>query len=279
MRRCGSARQASSCSRSSTTASSWWWTWRRRRRVACPGCGAGDAQGPPVGNPARRPERRPGGAPALAQADLVVSRRRLRRAHLDRAGEPGRAPPDAHRTSRRVGDRPPGHPRGRPPRSPRASPCRGLRCGPPSSASAVGDRRRRAGEAAERRGFDETVMQPARRRRRHGFVSAVVDVAIGHLLDVFEGRHAGQLRARIADLPPSWLAPGAGRVGRPAAARGLPRCGGASPPDHQAAQPARPCGRGSPIRRGAGATRVPGIARGLHRGAPARNAATMELPR
>ncbi len=37
-------------------------------------------------------------------------------------------------------------------------------------------------------GFDETVMQPAQRRRRRRFVTAVVDVGTGQLLDVFEWR-------------------------------------------------------------------------------------------
>lgn len=55
-------------------------------------------------------------------------------------------------------------------------------------------------------GFDETVMQPAHRRRRRRFVTAVVDVATGQLIDIFEGRDARQLRAWMADLPPSWLA-------------------------------------------------------------------------
>jgi hypothetical protein len=55
-------------------------------------------------------------------------------------------------------------------------------------------------------GFDETVMQPAHRRRRRRFVTAVVDVATGQLLDVFEGRDARQLRAWMATLAPSWLA-------------------------------------------------------------------------
>jgi transposase len=53
-------------------------------------------------------------------------------------------------------------------------------------------------------GFDETVMSPAHRRRR--FVTAVVDVATGQLLDVFEGRDAGHLRAWMSELPLSWLA-------------------------------------------------------------------------
>ncbi len=55
-------------------------------------------------------------------------------------------------------------------------------------------------------GFDETVMQPARRRRRRRFVTAVVAVAAGQLLDVFEGRDARQLRAWMAGLARSWLA-------------------------------------------------------------------------
>ncbi|MBW3628409.1 MAG: transposase, partial [Gemmatimonadetes bacterium] len=54
-------------------------------------------------------------------------------------------------------------------------------------------------------GFDETVMQPAHRRRRRRFVTAVVDVATGQLLDVFEGRDARHLRAWMAGLAPSWL--------------------------------------------------------------------------
>lgn len=55
-------------------------------------------------------------------------------------------------------------------------------------------------------GFDETVMQPAHRRRRRRFVTAVVDVATGQILDVFEGREAKDLRAWMAAMPPSWLA-------------------------------------------------------------------------
>ncbi len=54
-------------------------------------------------------------------------------------------------------------------------------------------------------GFDETVMQPAHRRRRRRFVTAVVDVATGQILDVFEGRDAKHLRAWMAGMPLSWL--------------------------------------------------------------------------
>jgi transposase len=60
--------------------------------------------------------------------------------------------------------------------------------------------------ATEMVGFDETVMQPAHRRRRRRFVTAVVDVASGQVLDVFEGRDATDLRAWMADMPASWLA-------------------------------------------------------------------------
>jgi transposase len=55
-------------------------------------------------------------------------------------------------------------------------------------------------------GFDETVMQPARRRRRRRFVTAVVDVGTGQILDVFEGRDATDLRSWMAAMPAAWLA-------------------------------------------------------------------------
>jgi transposase len=54
-------------------------------------------------------------------------------------------------------------------------------------------------------GFDETVMQPAKRRRRRRFVTAVVDVSSGQILDVFEGRNAADLRGWMAVMPVSWL--------------------------------------------------------------------------
>lgn len=54
--------------------------------------------------------------------------------------------------------------------------------------------------------FDETVMQPAHRRRRRRFVTAVVDVATGQILDVFEGRDAADLRRSVATMPSRWLA-------------------------------------------------------------------------
>ncbi len=46
-------------------------------------------------------------------------------------------------------------------------------------------------------------MQPAHRRRRRRFVSAVVDVANGQILNVFEGRDAAHLRAWMATLDTS----------------------------------------------------------------------------
>jgi transposase len=54
-------------------------------------------------------------------------------------------------------------------------------------------------------GFDETVMQPAKRRRRRRFMTAVVDVSTGQILDVFEGRNAADLRGWMAVMPVSWL--------------------------------------------------------------------------
>lgn len=53
-------------------------------------------------------------------------------------------------------------------------------------------------------GFDETVMQPAHRRRRRRFVTAVVDVATGQTIDVFEGRDATDLRGWLSQMPPEW---------------------------------------------------------------------------
>lgn len=53
-------------------------------------------------------------------------------------------------------------------------------------------------------GFDETVMQPAARRRRRRFVTAVVDVTTGQILDVFEGRDASDLRRWLVSMPLSW---------------------------------------------------------------------------
>lgn len=55
-------------------------------------------------------------------------------------------------------------------------------------------------------GFDETVMSPAKRTRRRRFVTAVVDVTTGQILDVFDGRDAADLRAWMARMPPAWLA-------------------------------------------------------------------------
>src|SRR3546814_5901429 len=54
-------------------------------------------------------------------------------------------------------------------------------------------------------GFDETVMQPASRRRRRRFVTAVVDVTSGQILDVFEGHDAKHLRDWMAEMPAEWL--------------------------------------------------------------------------
>lgn len=63
----------------------------------------------------------------------------------------------------------------------------------------------RVGET-EMVGFDETVMQPAHRRRRRRFVTAVVDVGTGQILDVFEGRDAKDLRAWMTGMSAGWLA-------------------------------------------------------------------------
>jgi transposase len=53
-------------------------------------------------------------------------------------------------------------------------------------------------------GFDETVMQPAHRRRRRRFITAVVDVTDGQIIDVFEGRDAAHLELWLEEMPASW---------------------------------------------------------------------------
>lgn len=55
-------------------------------------------------------------------------------------------------------------------------------------------------------GFDETVMQPAHRRRRRRFVTAVVNISTGQIIDIFEGRDAKDLQAWMAAVPSPLLA-------------------------------------------------------------------------
>lgn len=55
-------------------------------------------------------------------------------------------------------------------------------------------------------GFDETVMQPAHQHRRRRFITAVVDVASGQIIDIFEGRDAADLRLWLAGMPGWWRA-------------------------------------------------------------------------
>jgi transposase len=55
-------------------------------------------------------------------------------------------------------------------------------------------------------GLDETVFRHAHRQRRRSFVTGVVDVTTGALLDVFEGRDAKDLRRWLALQPAQWLA-------------------------------------------------------------------------
>ena len=169
-----------------------------RRRVAgrcC--CGGGSGSGRVRSRTARsRPGPRPS---ALAGARRVLTDSRRAR------GRP-------------IGSR---RSRGRRRRSPASSGCRGRRSGRRSNGPAgprVEDPDRVGPTAMV--GFDETVMQPAHRRRRRRFVTAVVDVATGQILDVFEGRDAIDLRVWLADHAARVAGAGRGRVRRPA--RGLP---------------------------------------------------------
>ena len=83
-------------------------------------------------------------------------------------------------------------------------------------------------------GFDETVIRPAHRRRRRRFITAVVDVATGQILDVVRGprrsRSAG-LDGRHARLT---ARSDRGGVGRPA--RGQPQRGHEPAPCHRPAR-------------------------------------------
>jgi len=91
-------------------------------------------------------------------------------------------------------------------------------------------------------GFDESVMVSARRRRRRQLVTAVVDVATGRTIDVFEGRDAADLRAWLTCMPAGVARRGPGGVGRPT--RGLPVSGGAPRPAHRTGEPPRRRHRG-----------------------------------
>jgi transposase len=55
-------------------------------------------------------------------------------------------------------------------------------------------------------GFDETVMSPARLRRRRRFVTAAVDLDSGEILDVFDGRAADDVQGWLATQPEEWVA-------------------------------------------------------------------------
>ena len=60
-------------------------------------------------------------------------------------------------------------------------------------------------EGVRQVGLDETVYLHARRQRRRVLVTGVVDVESGRLLDVFEGREAGDLRRWMRAMPTEWL--------------------------------------------------------------------------
>lgn len=55
-------------------------------------------------------------------------------------------------------------------------------------------------------GFDETVMSPARHGRRRRFVTTAVDLAGGGIIDVFDGRAAGDVHGWLATQPDEWIA-------------------------------------------------------------------------
>jgi len=55
-------------------------------------------------------------------------------------------------------------------------------------------------------GFDETVMSPARHGRWRRFITAAVDLGSGRIIDVFDGRAAGDLQGWLAGQPEEWVA-------------------------------------------------------------------------
>jgi transposase len=55
-------------------------------------------------------------------------------------------------------------------------------------------------------GFDETVMQPAARRRRRRFITSVVDIFTSQIIDVFEGHDAADLDRWLSKQPAAWRA-------------------------------------------------------------------------
>ena len=55
-------------------------------------------------------------------------------------------------------------------------------------------------------GFDETVMQPAGRRRRRRFITSVVDILTSQIIDIFEGHDAADLDRWLSKQPAQWRA-------------------------------------------------------------------------
>jgi transposase len=55
-------------------------------------------------------------------------------------------------------------------------------------------------------GFDETVMQPAARRRRRRFITSVVDILTSQIIDIFEGHDAADLDRWLSKQSVAWRA-------------------------------------------------------------------------
>jgi transposase len=205
--------------------------------------GPGTGQGPPLGDPAGRAHGGAVGAGAVAQAGVLLLGPGVSGAHMDRASlaaEPRRVL--TARAARWATDQ-----------------VAAIEATPASIARRFGvswstvwaaiaretaGRVTAPGEAAppSMLGFDESVMVSARRRRRRQLVTAVVDVATGRTIDVFEGRDAADLRAWLTCMPAGVARRGPGGVGRPT--RGLPVSGGAPRPAHRTGEPPRRRHRG-----------------------------------
>ena len=165
-----------------------------------------DSEGPALGDGARRALSGSAGDDPLAQAGVAVCRSVVRDQDVDRAASRVRVTPSLVERTRgwwatdRVG---------RLEATP-ASLARELGVTWSSVWAAVcrhGQRRVDAVKGVEvtQVGFDETVMSPAKRRRRRRFITTAVDVTNGRIIDVFEGRNAADLRAWLDDQPDWWV--------------------------------------------------------------------------
>ena len=166
----------------------------------------GGVQGPAADQGARPRGRGTAGGAGVGQAPVALPRSRLRRRHLDRAGQLHRPPGGADRAGPRRGLPP--HRRGGT-LGGRGGPGLRYRLGHGVGAfvffarPAVDDPARIGGVVAL--GIDETGFLAATPTHPRIFATGLVDVRRGLLCDVIEGRSASNLRLWLAARPMEWL--------------------------------------------------------------------------